>query len=89
MAELANPFALSRPAISRHLKMLERAGLISKGREAQRRPRRLRTNPLAKAGAWLESYRQFWEGSFQRLDALPDQMKAKQKKRPRAKKGDQ
>src|ERR1700731_2691851 len=78
--ELAKPFAMSQPAISKHLKVLERAGLISRGREAQRRPRRLEAKPLAQATGRLEDYRKFWEGSFQRLDALLDEMKAKEKK---------
>ena len=69
MTELAEPFAMSQPAISKHLKVLERAGLISRGRDAQRRPRRLEAKPLAEANEWLERYRQFWEGNFQRLDA--------------------
>src|SRR6202163_4195778 len=73
--ELAEPFEMTQPAISKHLKVLERAGLISRGRDAQRRPRRLEARPLAEASGWLEGYRQFWEGSFQRLDALLDQMK--------------
>jgi len=84
VTELAQPFKMSQPAISKHLKVLERAGLISRDRDAQRRPRRLEAKPLADANAWLESYRQFWEGSFQRLDALLDEMKTqktqKQKK---------
>jgi DNA-binding transcriptional ArsR family regulator len=88
VSELAKPFAMSQPAISKHLKVLERAGLISGGRDAQRRPRRLEARPLAAANGWLEGYRQFWEGSFQRLDALLDEMKAKEKKRPRTKRGD-
>jgi DNA-binding transcriptional ArsR family regulator len=87
VTELAKPFAMSQPAISKHLKVLERAGLISRGRDAQRRPRRLDATPLAEANGWLESYRRFWEGSFQRLDALLDEMKT-QKKRKRAKRGD-
>jgi DNA-binding transcriptional ArsR family regulator len=68
--ELAEPFAMSQPAISKHLKVLERAGLISRGRDAQRRPRRLEAKPLAEATEWLESYREFWEGRFQQLDAV-------------------
>src|SRR5271157_6552312 len=68
VAELTEPFAMSQPAISKHLKVLERAGLISRGRKAQRRPRRLEATPLAEASEWLEGYRQFWEGNFQRLD---------------------
>ena len=75
--ELAEPFAMTQPAISRHLKVLERAGLISRGRDAQRRPRRLEAKPLAEANRWLEDYRRFWEGSFERLDALLDEMKTK------------
>src|SRR6478672_10243556 len=68
--ELAEPFAMSQPAISKHLKVLERAGLISRGLAAQRRPRKLEAKPLAEANEWLEQYRQFWEASFGRLDAL-------------------
>src|SRR5438132_14244588 len=68
--ELAEPFAMSQPAISKHLKVLERAGLISRGRDAQRRPCRIDAKPLAEADEWLERYRQFWEGNFQRLDSL-------------------
>ena len=85
VTELAEPFAMSQPAISKHLKVLERAGLISSGLDAQRRPRRLEARPLAEATEWLEGYRRFWEGSFQRLDALLDQLKTKQKKRGRTK----
>ena len=73
--ELAEPFAMSQPAISKHLKVLERAGLITRGRDAQRRPCRLEAQPLAEASEWLEGYRQFWEGNFQRLDALLEEMK--------------
>lgn len=73
--ELAEPFAMSQPAISKHLKVLERAGLISRGRDAQRRPRRLEAKPLAEASKWLEGYRQFWEGQFHRLDALLGELK--------------
>lgn len=72
VTELAEPFEMSQPAISKHLKMLERAGLISRGRDAQRRPCRLEAKPLAVATEWLERYREFWEGNFQRLDALLD-----------------
>src|SRR5207302_5509372 len=81
VAELAEPFAMSQPAISKHLKVLERAGLISRGRDAQRRPRRLEAKPLAEANEWLEAYREYWEASFQRLDALLDELKPKEKKR--------
>jgi DNA-binding transcriptional ArsR family regulator len=98
VAELAAPFDMSQPAISKHLKVLERAGLISRGQDAQRRPRRLEPKPLAEATGWLEGYRDFWEGRFQHLDALLDEMKsglqAKNKKRgpatrPRHERGDQ
>ena len=75
VTELAEPFAMSQPAISKHLKVLERAGLISRGRDAQRRPCRLEVGPLAEATAWIERYRQIWEGNYQRLDALLDQLK--------------
>jgi DNA-binding transcriptional ArsR family regulator len=78
--ELAEPFAMSQPAISKHLKVLERAGLISRSRDAQRRPRKLEPRPLAEATAWLEKYRRFWEGSFQNLDALLGELKAVEKK---------
>ena len=88
VAELAEPFAVSQPAISKHLKVLERAGLISRRRHAQRRPRRLEARPLAEANRWLERYRQFWEGNFQRLDALLDEMKTMETKRGRPKRGD-
>jgi len=74
VTELAEPFAISQPAISKHLKVLERAGLISVGQDAQRRPRRLEGTPLAEASAWLERYRAAWETSFQRLDGLLDEM---------------
>jgi DNA-binding transcriptional ArsR family regulator len=81
VAELAEPFAISQPAISKHLKVLERAGLISRGQDAQRRPRRLEAKPLAEATEWLERYREFWEENYERLDALLEVMKTKQKKR--------
>ena len=81
VAELARPFAMSQPAISKHLKVLERAGLISRRRHAQRRPRRLEPRPLAEATRWLERYRRYWEGNFQRLDAVLDEMKAIDRKR--------
>nr|WP_202314809.1 MULTISPECIES: metalloregulator ArsR/SmtB family transcription factor [unclassified Mesorhizobium] len=70
--ELAEPFAMSQPAISKHLKVLESAGLVSRGRDAQRRPCRLETAPLAEANGWLENYRAIWEGNFHRLDTLLD-----------------
>ena len=83
--ELAAPHEISQPAISKHLKILERAGLISRGIDAQRRPRRLNAQPLAEATEWLEGYREFWESSFQRLDSLLDEMKAKKKGKPKTK----
>jgi DNA-binding transcriptional ArsR family regulator len=85
VTELAEPFAMSQPAISKHLKVLERAGLITGGRAAQRRPRRLEAAPLAAAADWLESYREFWEARFQQLDSLLEEMKAAEKKRKRLK----
>ena len=84
--ELAMPFAMSQPAISKHLKVLERAGLISRGRDAQRRPCRLEGRELGEAAGWLENYRRFWEESFERLDSLLDEMK-REKKRKRTKRG--
>lgn len=77
VAELAEPFDMSQPAISKHLKVLERAELISVGQDAQRRPRRIEAKPLAEASAWLERYREIWEASFQRLDALLEELKTK------------
>jgi DNA-binding transcriptional ArsR family regulator len=74
--ELARPFAISQPAISKHLRVLERAGLITRGRDAQRRPCRIEGRPLAEATDWLEQYRRIWEVNFQRLDALLDEMKS-------------
>ncbi len=74
VTELAEPFAISQPAISKHLKMLERAGLISVGQDAQRRPRRIEGKPLAEASAWIERYREVWEASFQRLDGLLEEL---------------
>ena len=80
VTELARPFRISQPAISKHLRVLERAGLISRSRDAQRRPRRLEASPLAEATDWLERYRELWEQNFQRLDALLEQMKIHEKK---------
>jgi DNA-binding transcriptional ArsR family regulator len=73
--ELAEPFDMSQAAISKHLKVLERAGLVSHGRDAQRRPRRLEAAPLAEANEWLERYRAYWEESYGRLDLLLEEMK--------------
>jgi len=78
--ELAEPFAMSQPAISKHLKVLEAAGLVSTGQDAQRRPRRLEAQPLAQATEWLERYRALWEGNFQRLDGLLRELQAGKKK---------
>ena len=75
--ELAKPFAMSQPAISKHLKVLERAGLVSRRRDAQRRPVRLEARPMAAATEWLERYREFWEARFQRLDVLLEEMKTR------------
>ena len=80
VTELARPFTMSQPAISKHLKVLERAGLISHGRDAQRRPRRLEAKPLAEATKWLERYRRFWEANYRRLDAVLEALKAVQPK---------
>lgn len=78
--ELAEPFAMSQPAISKHLKMLERAGLISRGRDAQRRPCRIEGEALAEVTGWLEDYRKVWEGNFKRLDTLLAELQASQGK---------
>ena len=79
VTELAAPFAMSQPAISKHLKVLERAGLVSRGRDAQRRPRWLEPRPLAEVTGWLEAYRKLWDGNFQRLDAVLEELKAAKK----------
>jgi DNA-binding transcriptional ArsR family regulator len=83
--ELAEPFDMTQPAISKHLKVLERAGLISRGRDAQRRPCRLEARPLAEANDWLESYRQLWEASFRKLDAVLQDLKSSSRQRPASK----
>jgi len=83
--ELAEPFEMTQPAISKHLKVLERAGLISRGQDAQRRPRRLEVQPLREAARWLEGYRRFWEVRFQHLDSLLDELKTKGRKHVRTK----
>jgi DNA-binding transcriptional ArsR family regulator len=83
VTELAEPFDMSQPAISKHLKVLEQAGLITRGRDAQRRPRRLEARPLAEVTEWLEGYRKYWEASFQRLDAVLDELKARTPAHPR------
>lgn len=76
VTELARPFPMSQPAVSKHIKVLERAGLVSRGRDAQRRPCRLEARPLAAATAWLEDYRRFWEERYQNLDVLLDELQA-------------
>lgn len=83
--DLAKSFSMTQPAISRHLKVLEQAGLISSASEAQRRPRKLEAAPLAEATVWLERYRQYWQASFERLDDVLDELKAaRQAIKPRA-----
>jgi DNA-binding transcriptional ArsR family regulator len=77
VSELAQPFAMTQPAISKHLKVLERAGLVSVGHDRQRRPRRLEPEPLTAAKEWIERYREVWESNFRRLDALLDELKAR------------
>jgi DNA-binding transcriptional ArsR family regulator len=78
VTELAAPFRMSQPAISKHLKVLERAGLVSRGRDAQRRPCRLEARPLKAAVDWLEAYRDYWEESYQRLDVLLADLRAEE-----------
>lgn len=78
VAELVEPFEMTQPAISKHLKVLERAGLISRGRDAQRRPCKLEAQPLAEASEWLERYRECWEQNFARLDLLLKELKAQE-----------
>ncbi len=75
VTELAAPFAMSMPAISKHLKVLERAGLVGRGREAQWRPCRLQAAPLQDVAGWVQHYRRFWEGSFDRLDDYLQELK--------------
>ncbi len=77
VTELAQPFDMSLPAISKHLKVLEQAGMIAQSREKQWRPRRLEPGPLKEAADWLEHYRQFWDQSFDRLDAYLKMLQAK------------
>lgn len=76
--DLAKPFRMSQPAISKHLKVLERAGLIRTGLDKQRRPRRIEAAPLKEAAEWLEKYREFWEARYEKLDDLLEEMKAEQ-----------
>jgi DNA-binding transcriptional ArsR family regulator len=92
VSELAEPFSMSLPAVSKHLKVLERAGLIVRGREAQWRPCRLEPGALREVDGWLEQYRRLWEERFDRLDAYLQRIQAKQaktsKKKSRGKKGE-
>jgi DNA-binding transcriptional ArsR family regulator len=83
VTEIMQPFAMSQPAISKHLRVLEKAGLISRGRDAQRRPRRLEAGLLAEANEWLERYRQIWEESFERLDDLLSKLTTQDLKHPK------
>jgi DNA-binding transcriptional ArsR family regulator len=83
--ELAEPFAMTQPAISKHLKVLERAGLIARGRDAQRRPCRLVASPLRDASSWIERYREFWESSFDALDDVLEDLKKQPRPRQRRK----
>jgi DNA-binding transcriptional ArsR family regulator len=78
--ELAEPFAMSQPAVSKHLKVLERAGLITRSRDAQRRPCRLESQPLGAATAYLERYRQYWERQYKNLDALLGRLQQREPK---------
>jgi DNA-binding transcriptional ArsR family regulator len=80
VTELAEPFDMSQPAISKHLKVLERAGLIVAGQDAQRRPRKLEAKPLAEAIDWIENYRQHWETAFARLDEVLEELKTEKPK---------
>ena len=89
MTELAKPFAMSQPAISKHLKVLERAGLISRGRDAQRRPCRIEAKPLAQIDGWLEGYRKIWQANFRRLDSLLDELVADEETHGRSKGSEQ
>src|SRR5678809_968463 len=82
--ELAEPFAMTQPAISKHLKVLERAGLISRDRDAQRRPSRHEPQRLAEASAWLDKYRQFWEASFARLDTVLEELQPRKRRREKS-----
>ena len=85
MNELARPFALSLPAVSKHLKVLERAGLIARGRDAQRRPCRLLAAPIQEVATFAEGFRRFWEESFERLDEVLEDLQAKEKSHARRK----
>ena len=86
--ELAEPFDMSQPAISKHLKVLERAGLVVPGQDAQRRPRKLNARPLSEASCWIETYRKHWEAAFARLDEVLEELKAEKKAEITAEKKD-
>jgi DNA-binding transcriptional ArsR family regulator len=88
VTELAEPFAMTQPSISKHLKVLEGAGLISRGRDKQRRPCRLEARPLEEANEWLEGYRRFWENRFQALDALLTELQPEPTTTRRPKRGE-
>lgn len=81
MNELAAPFAMSQPAVSKHLRVLERAGLVERAIDRQRRPARLKAEPMAQAAGWLEAFKQFWSGSFDQLDGLLSELKKAKPKR--------
>ena len=85
VTQLAAPFTMSQPAITKHLKVLERAGLISRGREAQRRPCKLRPEAIRDVAEWTEHYRRFWEESYERLDEYLEELKRKEKRHGRKK----
>ncbi len=80
VSELASPFAMSQPAISKHIRVLERAGLVSGSRDAQRRPRKLEAEALARANAWLETYRRYWEASYCALDGVLEELKSRERR---------
>ena len=82
VTELARPFSMSQPAISKHLKVLEHAGLITRSFDAQRRPRRIHAKPLGEVSGWLEEYRRFWENSYEQLDALLGEMQSTRSAKP-------
>lgn len=86
--QLAEPFDMSQPAISKHLKVLERAGLVVPGQDAQRRPRKLNARPLSDASCWIETYRKHWEAAFARLDDVLEELKVEKKAENTAEKKD-
>jgi DNA-binding transcriptional ArsR family regulator len=85
VSELAAPFEMSLPAVSKHLRVLEHAGLVTRGRSAQARPRKLRARPLKEVADWVERYRRFWDGSLDRLDAYLQEVQTKEKRHGRKK----